>query len=85
MGDRSKFDGYIQEEKDDLIAKCGFTERERAIFEQRAKGKSVVETRFALHLSERTIVRDSAKIRTKIARVQHRRRDALHACEEYAR
>ena len=82
MGDRSKFDGYTQPEIDDLIRLCNFTPREREVFEARAKGKSVIETRFSLSLSERTIERDSAKIRTKIARVQHRRRGNLHACEE---
>ena len=82
MGDRSKFDGYTQPEIDELIQLCNFTPREREVFETRAKGKSVVEARFSLSLSERTIERDSAKIRTKIARVQHRRRGYSHACEE---
>lgn len=82
MGDRSKFDGYTQPEIDELIRLCNFTPREREVFEARAKGKSVVEARFSLSLSERTIERDSAKIRTKIARVQHRRRGCSHACEE---
>ena len=82
MGDRSKFDGYTQPEIDELIRLCNFTPREREVFEARAKGKSVVEARFSLSLSERTIERDSAKIRTKIARVQHRRRGNSHACEE---
>ena len=82
MGDRSKFDQYTQPEIDEFIALCNFTPREREVFEERAKGKSVVEARFALSLSERTIERDSAKVRTKIARVQHRSRSNLHACEE---
>ena len=82
MGDRSKFDQYTQPEIDEFIALCNFTPREREVFEERAKGKSVIEARFALSLSERTIERDSAKVRTKIARVQHRRRSNLHACEE---
>lgn len=82
MGDRSKFDGYTQPEIDELIRLCNFTQREREVFEARAKGKSVVEARFSLSLSERTIERDSAKIRTKIARVRHRRRGHSHACEE---
>ena len=82
MGDRSKFDGYTQPEIDELISLCNFTPREREVFEARAKGQSVIETRFSLSLSERTIERDSAKIRTKIARVQHHRRGNSHACEE---
>ncbi len=82
MGDRSKFDGYTQPEIDELISLCNFTPRELEVFQARAKGKSVIETRFSLSLSERTIERDSAKIRTKIARVQHHRRGNSHACED---
>ena len=82
MGDRSKFDGYTQPEIDELISLCNFTPRELEIFQARAKGQSVIETRFSLSLSERTIERDSAKIRTKIARVQHHRRGNSHACED---
>ena len=82
MGDRSKFDGYTQPEIDELISLCNFTPRELEVFQARAKGQSVIETRFSLSLSERTIERDSAKIRTKIARVQHHRRGNSHACEE---
>ena len=82
MGDRSKFDQYTEPELEELRRLCNFTPREREVFDARASGKGVVETRFALHLSERTIERDSAKIRAKIARVQHHRRGNLHACEE---
>lgn len=82
MGDRSKFSAYTQIEKDELIADCNFTDRERAIFDLRSRDKSVIETQMALHLSERTVVRDSAKIRAKIARVQHRRRGSSRACED---
>ncbi len=82
MGDRSKFDGYTQPEIDELISLCNFTPRELEVFQARAKGQSVIETRFSLSLSERTIERDSAKIRTKIARVQHHRRGNSHECED---
>lgn len=82
MGVRSRFDQYTEPELEELRQLCNFTPREREIFEARARGKGVIETRFTLHLSERTIERDSAKIRTKIARVQHRRRENPHACEE---
>lgn len=84
MGDRSRFDGYTQPEIDELITMCNFTPREREVFEARAKGQSVIETRFSLSLSERTIERDSAKIRAKIARVQRHSRRSSHACEELA-
>ena len=84
MSDRSKFDQYTQPEIDEFITLCNFTPREREIFEARAKGKSVVEARFALSLSERTVERESAKIRTKIARVQRHRRGVARTCEEVA-
>lgn len=82
MGDRSRFDQYTEPELDEFRLLCNFTPREREVFEARAKGQSVIEARFSLSLSERTIERDSAKIRTKIARVQHHRRGTSHASEE---
>ena len=81
MGDRSRFDQYTEPELDEFRRMCNFTPREREVFEARAKGQSVIEARFSLSLSERTIERDSAKIRTKIARVQHHGRGTSHACE----
>lgn len=74
MGDRSRLDVYIRDERDELIAQCNFTDRELAVFDMRSRGKSVIETQMALHMSERTVVRDSRSIRAKIARAQHRRR-----------
>lgn len=84
MSDRSKFDQYTEPELEELRRLCNFTPREREIFEERAKGKGVIETQFSLHISERTIERDSAKIRAKIARVQHHRRGVARSCEEVA-
>lgn len=84
MGDRSKFDIYTEPELEELRRLCNFTPREREVFDARARGMGVVETQFALHMSERTIERDSQKIRAKIARVQHHRRGDSHACEEVA-
>lgn len=84
MGDRSKFDQYTAPELEELRALCNFTPREREVFDARARGMGVIEVQFALHMSERTIERDSQKIRAKIARVQHRRRGNPHACEEVA-
>lgn len=84
MGDRSKFDVYTEPELEELRRLCNFTPREREVFEARARGMGVVETQFALHMSERTIERDSQKIRAKIARVQHHRRGNSHACEKVA-
>ena len=82
MGDRSRFDQYTEPELEEYRRLCNFTPREREVFDARASGKGVIETQFALHMSERTIERDSAKIRTKIARVQHHKRGNSHACEE---
>lgn len=84
MSDRSKFDKYTEPELEELRRLCNFTPREREVFEARAKGKGVIETQFALHISERTIERDSAKIRAKIARVQHHRRGGARTCEDVA-
>lgn len=84
MGDRSKFDQYTRPEIEEFITLCNFTPREREVFEERAKGKSIVETRFSLSLSERTIERESKKIRTKIARVQHHRCGNARTCEDIA-
>lgn len=84
MADRSKFDQYTQPELDEFRRLCNFTPREREVFEARASGKGVIETQFALNMSERTIERDSQRIRAKIARVQHHRRGDSHACEKIA-
>ena len=84
MSDRSRFDQYTQPEIDEFITLCNFTPREREVFEARAKGQSVIEARFSLSLSERTVERESAKVRAKIARVQHHRRGVVRACEEVA-
>ena len=84
MGDRSKFDVYTEPELEELRRLCNFTPREREVFDARARGMGVIETQFALHMSERTIERDSQKIRAKIARVQHHRRGNSHACEKLA-
>lgn len=74
MGDRSRLDGFIRCEREEIIRECGFTARERAVFEARADGDSVVQTSMRLHMSETTVKRDSARVRAKIARAMHRRR-----------
>lgn len=84
MGDRSKFDVYTEPELEELRRLCNFTPREREVFDARARGMGVIETQFALHMSERTIERDSQRIRAKIARVQHHRRGVARTCEEVA-
>lgn len=84
MSDRSRIDQYTEPELEEFRRLCNFTPREREVFDARAKGHGVIETQFALHISERTIERDSARIRAKIARVQHHRRGVARTCEEVA-
>lgn len=54
MGKRMRFDALIAAERDDLIRACNFTGRERAVFERRAQGASVIETSMEMHVSEAT-------------------------------
>ena len=84
MGDRSRFDQYTEPELDELRRLCNFTPREREVFDARAEGQSVIEACFSLSMSERTIERDSKKIRAKIARVQHHRGGVERTCEKVA-
>lgn len=74
MGERLRLDSYIMAEREEILRECGFTPRERAVFEARADGDSIVQTSMRLHMSETTIKRDSARVRAKIARAMHRRR-----------
>ena len=76
MGKRMRFDDLIAAERDDLIRACNFTGRERAVFERRAQGASVIETSMEMHVSEATIKRDSFRVRDKIRREMSRRERA---------
>lgn len=81
MGKRMRFDDLIAAEKDDLIRACNFTGRERAVFERRAQGASVIETSMEMHVSEATIKRDSFRVRDKIRREMSRRERARSSAE----
>ena len=48
---------------------CNFTEDERAVFDLRVKGKSIVEISMKLPMSEATIYRRLGNIKKKIAKV----------------
>lgn len=48
---------------------CNFTEDERAVFDMRVKGKSIIEMSIALPMSEATIYRRLSNIKKKIAKV----------------
>ena len=76
MGKRMRFDNLIAAERDDLIRAWNFTGRERAVFERRAQGASVIETSMEMHVSEATIKRDSFRVRDKIRREMSRRERA---------
>ena len=76
MGKRMRFDNLIAAERDDLIRACNFTGRERAVFERRAQGASVIETSMEMHVSEATVKRDSFRVRDKIRREMSRREQA---------
>lgn len=47
-------------------AYCNFTDEERAVFDLRVKGKSIIEICFALAMSERTVNRRLKNIKNKI-------------------
>ena len=81
MGKRMRFDDLIAAERDDLIRACNFTGRERAVFERRAQGASVIETSMEMHVSEATVKRDSFRVRDKIRREMHRRERARASAE----
>lgn len=74
MTERVRFDLLVRAEREEIIADCALTPRERAVFEARAGGAGVVQTSMQLHLSEATVKRDTARVRAKIARAAHRRR-----------
>lgn len=49
--------------------KCNFTDEERAVFDLRVKGRSIVEISQKLNLSETTISRRLRNIKNKIQRL----------------
>lgn len=49
--------------------KCNFTAEERAVFDLRVRGKSVIEIVFALNMSEATVNRRIRAVKNKIIRV----------------
>ena len=48
---------------------CNFTDEERAVFDLRVKGKSIVEIEMQLHFSEATVNRRLRDIKRKIYKV----------------
>jgi len=74
MPERMRFDKLIRAERDEIIAECALTPSERAVFEARADGSSIVKTSMDLCISVTTVKRETARVRAKIARARHRRR-----------
>lgn len=72
---------FIEDEKRIIRAEAGLTDRELEVFEHRARDHSVVQTALEMSISEATVKRDTAKVRAKVARTMHRRREMSHACE----
>lgn len=57
-----------EHERDRYRHYAGFTDAERAIFDLRARGKSIVEIAQETHLSASTVNRRIKSIKTKMAR-----------------
>lgn len=60
---------FTEPECDYFRRLCNFTDDERAVFDMRVKGHSVIETCFALNMSESTVNRRIAAVKKKIVRV----------------
>lgn len=50
-------------------ALCNFTDEERAVFDLRVKGKSIIEIQFALAMAEPTVNRRLCSIKKKMRKV----------------
>ena len=60
---------FTEPECDYFRKVCNFTDEERAVFDLRVKGKTVIEIRFALSMAERTVDRRLQSIKKKICKV----------------
>lgn len=60
---------FTEPECEHLRKMCNFTEEERAVFDMRVKGRSIIETCLALNMSESTVNRRVAAVKKKIVRV----------------
>ncbi len=84
MPERIRFDRLVRAEREEIIADCALTPSERAVFEARADGASIVKTSMDLCISVTTVKRETARVRAKIARVRHRRRGAQENTQDNA-
>ena len=60
---------FTEPECDYFRSMCNFTEDERAVFDMRVKGISIIEISMKLPMSEATIYRRLSNIKKKIAKV----------------
>ena len=60
---------FTARECDYFRAACNFTAQERAVFDLRVRGCSIVEISMALHVSASTVARRVRAIKRKIERV----------------
>lgn len=60
---------FTARECDYFRAACNFTAPERAVFDLRVRGRSIVEISMALHVSASTVDRRVRAIKRKIERV----------------
>lgn len=65
-----KLSDYSPERTKQLREACGFTEEEAAVFDLRAKGKSIVEIGLALRMAEATVNRRIRTVKRKIYRTR---------------
>lgn len=79
-----RFDRLVKAEREEIIAECALTPSERAVFEARADGSSIIKASIELGMSEPTVKRESARVCAKIARARHRRRGAQEQTQDKA-
>lgn len=60
---------FTRRECDFFRRECNFTAQERAVFDLRVQGASIVEIALALHLSTATVARRVRAVKTKIGKV----------------
>ena len=73
MGGRFEFSGFDKEEREDLKEACGMTDREREVFDARAKTGSRIAAAQLLCMSDTTVSRISRSVQNKIVKEMHKR------------
>ena len=73
MGGRFEFSGFDKEEREDLKEACGMTDREREVFDARARTGSRIAAAQMLNMSDTTVSRISRSVHSKIIKEMHKR------------